>query len=63
VVRGGLAAARLMGGQNPKLDIAINSLQLSGSGKDLALSFTVPPEVLDMANGIAGLKNLASGKH
>lgn len=63
VVRGSLAAARLMGGQNAKLDVAINSLQLSGSGKDLALSFTLPPDVLDMVNGIAGLKNLASGKH
>jgi hypothetical protein len=52
-----------MGGQNPKLDVAINSLQLSGAGKELSLSFTVPPEVLDMANGLAGLKNLASGKH
>jgi hypothetical protein len=59
VVRGGLAAARLMGGQNAKLDIAINSLQLSGTGKDLSLSFTVPPEVFDVANGIAGLKKLA----
>jgi hypothetical protein len=63
VVRGGLAAARLMGGQNAKLDVAINSLQLSGSGKELALSFTMPPDILDVANGIAGLKNLASGKH
>jgi len=63
VVRGGLAAARLMGGQNAKLDVAINSLQLSGSGRDLALSFTLPPDLLDMANGIAGLRNLASGKH
>jgi hypothetical protein len=63
VVRGGLAAARLMGGQNAKLDVAINSLQLSGSGKELALAFTLPPDLLDMANGIAGLKNLTSGKH
>ena len=63
VVRGGLAAARLMGGQNAKLDVAINSLQLSGSGKELALSFTLPPDILDVANGIAGLKNLATGKH
>jgi hypothetical protein len=62
VVRGGLAAARLMGGQNAKLDVAINSLQLSGSGKDLALAFTLPPDLLDIANGIAGLKNL-TGKH
>jgi hypothetical protein len=63
VVRGGLAAARLMGGQNAKLDVAINSLQLSGTGKELALSFTVPPDLLDMAKGLAGLKSLASGKH
>ena len=63
VVRGGLAAARLMGGQNAKLDIAINSLQVSGTGKDVALAFNVPSDVLDVANGIAGLKNLTSGKH
>jgi hypothetical protein len=63
VVRGSLAAARLMGGQNAKLDLAINSLQISGSGKDVALSFTVPPELLDVANGIAGLKSLANGRH
>jgi len=63
VVRGGLAAARLMGGQNAKLDVAINSLQLSGSGKDVALSFTLPPDILDIANGVAGLKNLTTGKH
>jgi hypothetical protein len=63
VVRGGLAAARLMGGQNAKLDVAINSLQLSGAGKELALSFTLPPDILDLANGLAGLKNLAAGKH
>jgi hypothetical protein len=64
VVRGGLAAARLMGGQNAKLDIAINSLQVSGAGKDVALAFNVPSDVLDVANGIAGLKNLTSGgKH
>lgn len=64
VVRGGLAAARLMGGQNAKLDIAINSLQISGTGKDVALAFNVPSDVLDVANGIAGLKNLTNGgKH
>jgi hypothetical protein len=62
VVRGGLAAARLMGGQNAKLDIALNSLQVSGAGKDVALTFNVPSDVIDVANGIAGLKNL-SGKH
>lgn len=63
VVRGGLAAARLMSGQNAKIDLAINSLQLSGSGKDVDLAFTVPPDLLDVANGIAGLKNLTTGGH
>jgi hypothetical protein len=58
VVRGGLAAARLVGGQNPKLDIAMNSMQVSGTGKDLAVTFTVPPEIFDIANGVAGLRNL-----
>jgi hypothetical protein len=62
VINGGLAAAHLVAGKEPKLDGLLNSLQLSGSGKSVALAFTLPPEVLDLINGVAGLKNLGIKK-
>jgi hypothetical protein len=62
VVNGGLAAARLMAGKDPKVDAVLNSLQMSGTGKTVAVSFTVSPEVLDLLNGVAGLANLKGGK-
>ena len=40
VVRGALAAGRLMSGQNPKMDAMLNSLQITGTGKAVGLSFT-----------------------
>jgi len=62
VVNGALAAGRLFGStqQNKTIETAINSLQMSGTGKTVALTFTVPAEVLDMVNGVAGLKNLGN---
>jgi len=64
VVRGGLAAAHLMGGRDTRLDAVINAIQVTGTGKDIAVSFTVPTEILDMINGVAGIRNLqqAPGK-
>ncbi len=54
VVNGALAAGRLVGGKDPKIDTLLNSLQVSGSGKDVELAFSVPPEMLDMVAGLAG---------
>ena len=64
VVRGGLAAAHLMGGRDTRLDAVVNAVQVSGTGKDVAVTFTVPTEILDMINGVAGIRNLqqAPGK-
>lgn len=59
LVNGGLAAAHLMSGRDSKLDAALSSLQLSGTGKTVTLSFTVTPEILDMLSGAAALHNLA----
>src|SRR5581483_4745342 len=60
VVNGAIAAGHLMSGQNPKLDAFLNSLQVTGTGKDLAVSFTVPPEMLEMATGaLAGRRGMA----
>jgi hypothetical protein len=46
VVQGMLALGRMSG--DPKATALLNSLQLSGSGKTVRLSFSVPSEVLDM---------------
>ena len=58
VVRGGLAAAHLMGGRDTRLDAVVNAIQVAGTGKDVAVSFTIPTEILDMINGVAGMRNL-----
>jgi hypothetical protein len=45
-------------GKDAKLDAIINSLQMSGTGKTVGLSFSLPSEVIDMlgaANGIAAI--------
>jgi hypothetical protein len=46
VVQGLLALGRMS--NDPKATALLNSLQLSGSGKTVRLSFSVPSEVLDM---------------
>jgi hypothetical protein len=48
-VDGILALGRLAASQDPKASALFNSLQLSGSGKSIQLSFTVPAELIDMA--------------
>jgi hypothetical protein len=58
VARGALALARLQMGRDTKLDAVLNSLQLTGTGKTVELSFVAPPEILDIVNGVAGLANL-----
>jgi hypothetical protein len=44
-----MALGRLAAGSDPKASALFNSLQLSGSGKSIQLSFTVPAELIDMA--------------
>jgi hypothetical protein len=48
VVRGFLALARLQAGSNPKYAGMLQSLQLSGTGNTVAISFEIPVEVLDL---------------
>ena len=48
VVRGFLGLARMQAQADPRTTALIESLQLTGTGKTVALSFTVPSEVLDM---------------
>jgi hypothetical protein len=49
VVRGILALGRLQAQNDPKLSALSQSLQLTGTGTTVAVSFTVPSELLDMA--------------
>jgi hypothetical protein len=48
VVQGFLALGRLQAQSDPKAAAMLQSLQLSGTGKTVALSFSVPAEILDM---------------
>jgi len=58
VVRGAVAAGRLMSGQNKQMDAMLSSLQITGSGKTVGLTFALPAEFLDVLNGIAAAKGL-----
>jgi hypothetical protein len=53
VVRGFLALAKLQTGAKPELQMMMQSLELSGTGKTVALSFTVPAEVFDLVGAVA----------
>lgn len=48
VVRGFMALARMQAGADPRVAAVVESLQLSGTGKTVALSFAVPPEIIQM---------------
>jgi len=61
VVRGGLAAGKLVGGDNPKMNAWLNSLQITGSGKTVGVTFSVPADLLDVLNGVAAAHQLTTG--
>jgi len=48
VVRGFLALAKMSAGSKPELKSMVDSLQLSGDGKNVAISFTLPSELFDV---------------
>ena len=47
VVQGFLALAKMQSNTQPELQALVNSLQLTGTGKTVALSFQVPSQVID----------------
>lgn len=53
VLQGFLALAKLQAGDKPGMQSMVNSLQLSGEGKTVALAFAVPTEVLDLLEAAA----------
>jgi hypothetical protein len=54
VVRGAIAAAQLVAGQDARLNAVLKSVQVQGLGKSVTVTFTVPVELLDMLDGLAG---------
>jgi hypothetical protein len=48
VVRGVLGLARMQAQADPRTQALVESIQLTGTGKTVALSFTVPAEILQM---------------
>lgn len=48
VIRGFLALAKLQAGSKPELQSLIQSLELGGTGKSVALSFSIPGALFDM---------------
>jgi hypothetical protein len=53
VVRGFLALAKMQAGSRPDVQAMIQSLELGGTGKTVALSFTVPAQVFDAIAALA----------
>jgi len=53
VLQGVLALAKMQAGTKPGMQAMADSLILSGEGKNVALSFSVPSEVLDVLEGLA----------
>ncbi len=60
VVRGFMALAKMQSGSRPELQTMVQSLELGGTGKTVALSFAVPVEVFD---AIGALKRQRDGAH
>lgn len=56
IVRGFLAMARLQSGSRPGIQQLVDSLQMSGDGKTVALSFNIPSEFFDALEAIAKQK-------
>ena len=51
VVRGFLALGKMNAGSRPDIQMMMQSLELGGTGKTVALSFVVPAEVFDAVGG------------
>ena len=54
----------MQAGSKPGMQQLADSLALSGEGKNVALSFSVPSEVLDVLEGLAkGRKGIRAAIH
>ena len=58
VIRGGLAMGRLVSGQDQKLKLLLDSMQMSGTGKTVALTFSVSTEMVEVLTGLAAMSQM-----
>jgi len=63
VVRGFMALAKMQAGSRPEMQAMMQSLELGGTGKTVALSFDVPSQVFDAIGAIAGQKGIRPPVH
>ena len=56
VVRGFLALGKMQSGGRPEIAAMMQSLELSGTGKTVAISFSVPAEIFDLIGSVAPKK-------
>jgi hypothetical protein len=55
VVNGAISMARMMAGKDAKLTGMLDTVQATGSGTEMQISFTVPPDVIDLMATQSGL--------
>ena len=60
VVRGFMALAKMQSSTKPEMQAMVQSLELGGTGKSVALSFSVPVQVFD---AVGALKHQMDGSH
>jgi hypothetical protein len=53
VVRGALAAGQLIAADDPRVNTMLKSMQITGSGNTVGLTFTIPAGLLDVMKGLA----------
>jgi hypothetical protein len=62
LVRGFLALAKLQADSRPEMRAVVDSLQLSGHGRSVSLSFTLPTEVFEVLGALANAqRGMADG--
>ena len=55
IVNGALAVGKLMTSKDKRLEGVLDSVQATGSGSQIEMSFTVPPDVLDVFTSSHGM--------
>jgi hypothetical protein len=63
VVQGFLALARMQAGNKPELQALVSSLQVSGTGRTVSLSFSLPSEAIEAIGAAAGAMHKDRSHH
>ncbi|MEP7115987.1 MAG: hypothetical protein ABI880_00280 [Acidobacteriota bacterium] len=58
MLRGGVAMAKLQASDKPALKAMVDSLQLGGEGKTVAVGFSVPAEMFDALDALKGARGV-----